>query len=339
MPSTLAPNRLSNSSRRALSPEARPPWVGEVTLSQELRTARSPRAHVLVGYQSADCELGLDVSFSHEHLSHFCYVSVKIVAGFGVAIGPSGRGVPRSRLARPSMVSPPTPCWFPRRPRGHDGSQCQHQTGQAASGLLSLQGLQLAKERFQDLRTGDQEFATARATRRMQPDEVSITLAASRPDGDSFIASNRCRNSRPNPSRCRDGGPAGPPLGSLRATDSIARWPHDSPAASPAWPPVARGRFSSTPPVDDLTAPHSSARVGRALAEHHRAHRSGAAQIHEPGFGTKRRPHAARQGRLLQLRLGLAELGHEPGPPRSPSSSPQQVRPLVSHVASGDVCG
>ena len=51
MPSTLAPNRLSASSRRALSREARPPWVGEVTLSQELRTARSPRPHVLVGYQ------------------------------------------------------------------------------------------------------------------------------------------------------------------------------------------------------------------------------------------------------------------------------------------------
>ena len=51
MPSTLAPNRLSASSRRALSREARPPWVGEVTLSQELRTARLPRPHVLVGYQ------------------------------------------------------------------------------------------------------------------------------------------------------------------------------------------------------------------------------------------------------------------------------------------------
>ena len=51
MPSTLAPNRLSASSCRALSREARPPWVGEVTLSQELRTARSPRPHVLVGYQ------------------------------------------------------------------------------------------------------------------------------------------------------------------------------------------------------------------------------------------------------------------------------------------------
>ena len=51
MPSTLAPNRFSASSRRALSREARPPWVGEVTLSQELRTARLPRPHVLVGYQ------------------------------------------------------------------------------------------------------------------------------------------------------------------------------------------------------------------------------------------------------------------------------------------------
>src|SRR5271165_7545149 len=51
MPSTLAPDRLSASSRRVLSRETRPPWVGEVTLSQELRTARSPRPHVLVGYQ------------------------------------------------------------------------------------------------------------------------------------------------------------------------------------------------------------------------------------------------------------------------------------------------
>ncbi len=51
MPSTLAPDHLGASSRRALSREARPPCVGEVTLSQELRTARLPRPHVLVGYQ------------------------------------------------------------------------------------------------------------------------------------------------------------------------------------------------------------------------------------------------------------------------------------------------
>ena len=51
MPSTLAPDRLGASSRRALSREARPPWVGEVTLSQELRTTGLPRPHVLVGYQ------------------------------------------------------------------------------------------------------------------------------------------------------------------------------------------------------------------------------------------------------------------------------------------------
>ena len=51
MPSTLAPDRLGASSRRALSREARPPWVGEVTLSQELRTTGLLRSHVLVGYQ------------------------------------------------------------------------------------------------------------------------------------------------------------------------------------------------------------------------------------------------------------------------------------------------
>ena len=48
MPSTLAPDRLGASSRRALSREARPPWVGEVTLSQELRTTGLLRSHVLV---------------------------------------------------------------------------------------------------------------------------------------------------------------------------------------------------------------------------------------------------------------------------------------------------
>ena len=42
MPSTLAPNRLRASSRRALSREARPPWVGEVTLSQELAPPGHP---------------------------------------------------------------------------------------------------------------------------------------------------------------------------------------------------------------------------------------------------------------------------------------------------------
>ena len=51
MPSTLAPDRFGASSRRALSREARPPWVGEVTLSQELRTTGLLRSHVLVGYQ------------------------------------------------------------------------------------------------------------------------------------------------------------------------------------------------------------------------------------------------------------------------------------------------
>jgi hypothetical protein len=51
MPSTLAPGRLGASSRRVLSREARPPGSGEVTLSQELRTAGLLRPHVLVEYQ------------------------------------------------------------------------------------------------------------------------------------------------------------------------------------------------------------------------------------------------------------------------------------------------
>ena len=51
MPSTLAPDRLDAGSRRVPSREIRPPHRGEVTLSQELRTARLPRPHVLVGYR------------------------------------------------------------------------------------------------------------------------------------------------------------------------------------------------------------------------------------------------------------------------------------------------
>src|SRR5207245_1789052 len=51
MPSTLVPDRLSASSRRAPSRETRPPGSGEDTLSQELRTVGLLRPHVLVGYQ------------------------------------------------------------------------------------------------------------------------------------------------------------------------------------------------------------------------------------------------------------------------------------------------
>ena len=51
MPSTLAPDRLDAGSRRLPSREARPPGSGEVTLSQELRTAGLLRPHVLVGYR------------------------------------------------------------------------------------------------------------------------------------------------------------------------------------------------------------------------------------------------------------------------------------------------
>ena len=51
MPSTLVPDRLGASSRRIPSREIRPPGSGEDTLSQELRTARLLRPHVLVGYR------------------------------------------------------------------------------------------------------------------------------------------------------------------------------------------------------------------------------------------------------------------------------------------------
>ena len=51
LPSTLAPDRLGASSRRFPSREDRPPRWGEVTLSQELRTARLLQPHVLVGYR------------------------------------------------------------------------------------------------------------------------------------------------------------------------------------------------------------------------------------------------------------------------------------------------
>jgi hypothetical protein len=51
LPSTLAPDRLDAGSRRLPSRERRPPRWGEVTLSQELRTAGLLRPHVLVGYR------------------------------------------------------------------------------------------------------------------------------------------------------------------------------------------------------------------------------------------------------------------------------------------------
>ena len=51
MPSTLAPDRHDAGSRRVPSREVRPPHRGEVTLSQELRTAGLLQPHVLVGYR------------------------------------------------------------------------------------------------------------------------------------------------------------------------------------------------------------------------------------------------------------------------------------------------
>ena len=65
MPSTLAFDRRGASSRRALLREARPPWVGEVTLSQELRTAGLLRSHVLVGYQWSHTGLRPGRKISH----------------------------------------------------------------------------------------------------------------------------------------------------------------------------------------------------------------------------------------------------------------------------------
>ena len=51
LPSTLAPDRLDAGSRRSSSRDDRPPQKGEVTLSQELRTAELLRPRVLVGYR------------------------------------------------------------------------------------------------------------------------------------------------------------------------------------------------------------------------------------------------------------------------------------------------
>jgi hypothetical protein len=51
LPSTLAPDRFGVRSRRIPSREVRPPRWGEVTLSQELRTAGLLRPRVLVGYR------------------------------------------------------------------------------------------------------------------------------------------------------------------------------------------------------------------------------------------------------------------------------------------------
>src|SRR5262249_5878011 len=48
---TLAPDRRDAGSRRVLSRDARPPGLGEVSLSQGLRTAGLLRPHALVGYR------------------------------------------------------------------------------------------------------------------------------------------------------------------------------------------------------------------------------------------------------------------------------------------------
>ena len=126
MPSTLAPNRLSASSRRALSREARPPWVGEVTLSQELRTARLPRPHVLVGYQWSHTGLRPGRKTSHKY-------SVNPPAS--VQRVPCPR--PRPRLAVGSVIG------IPRRNltmrRGYDvsgaGTSSSHPHARLCSGL------------------------------------------------------------------------------------------------------------------------------------------------------------------------------------------------------------
>src|SRR5271157_3352647 len=115
--------------------------------------------------------------------------------------------------------------------------------------------------------TGDQKFAGAADSRRMQPDEDEHHVGGVTPRW------RQLHRFQPMPQRLNrllpDAATADLPDHHLDHLVPLTPllWPHDNLAASPAWPPVARGRFSSTPPVDDLTAPHSAARVGRALAD------------------------------------------------------------------------
>ena len=94
MPSTLAPDRLSASSRRVLSRETRPPGSGEVTLSQELRTVGLLRPHVLVGYQ-----------WSHTGLCPGCRPVITATSAASCRTPSfSGHGYPAQRAANTSCA-------------------------------------------------------------------------------------------------------------------------------------------------------------------------------------------------------------------------------------------
>ena len=221
------------------------------------------------------------------------------------------------------MVSPPTPWWFPRRSRRTRWRQCQHQTGQAASGLLSLQGLQLAKERFQDLRTGDQKFAGVADSVACSLTKMSITLAASRPMATaSSLQPMPQRLNRLLPDAATTDLPDDRldhlvPLTPLLDGLTIV-------AASPAWPPVLAVDFRQHR-VDDPTAPHW--RQGwSSTRRHHRADRSGAPKFMNR-VGAKRRPTHHANAVCCSF-LGLAKLGHELGPLVPFQKFTQQVCPL-----------
>ena len=102
------------SSRRALSREARPPWVGEVTLSQELRTARSPRPHVLVGYQWSHTGLRPGRKTSHNR-----YIRSFVSHPPQIRACTSPHPVPHLMNSRPARSVVVTWTWFRSRCTWH----------------------------------------------------------------------------------------------------------------------------------------------------------------------------------------------------------------------------
>ena len=159
MPSTLAPDRLSASSRRALSREARPPWVGEVTLSQELRTARLPRPHVLVGYQWSHTGLrpGRKTSHnryirsfvSHPPLIRACTSNAPGSSRCGIAVPHTTVWFRGDTLVRHDVLGVvPTPRPQPRHPLRSTGSGRAVPPLQHYYGALRLLAARLAALRF-----------------------------------------------------------------------------------------------------------------------------------------------------------------------------------------------
>jgi hypothetical protein len=124
MPSTLAPDRLSASSRRVLSRETRPPGSGEVTLSQELCTVGFLRPHVLVGYQWSHTGLcpgcrpvitATSAASCRTPLFLVCHRTRRFVQTKSIRFSPLAAAQPLTILSRPETlkaISSRRACWI-----------------------------------------------------------------------------------------------------------------------------------------------------------------------------------------------------------------------------------